>query len=86
MDKDTESDMVIDELEKCSRSLNEINLQTQALYDVIKIVKDSEDRKRLAYVYKQMYEALGKHMKSFGDVIRVVKDQMDDEYTPEKED
>ncbi len=71
---DTEK-LFIEKLEECSQHLTETNTQLQSLYDVIKDVKDSKEREELMYVYKQSYDALGKNVRSFNNLIRVVERQ-----------
>ena len=70
---------------ECSRNLSEVNAQIQTLYDVIKKVKNQKDREELIYVYKQAYDELGKHVKSFNNLIRVVEKQAGNNAHPTEE-
>ncbi len=75
MPKNYSEGLLIEKLEECSQYLAETNLQFQSLYDVIKSVKNAKDREELMYVYKQSYDALGRNVKSFNNLIRVVEGQ-----------
>lgn len=84
MSEENAEKLLVEKLEECSQNLAEINTQFQSLYDVIKAVKDQKDREKLIYVYKQSYDALGKNVKSFNNLIRVVEGRTKDVGQPTK--
>ena len=77
--------LLVEKLEECSQHLTETNIQFQSLYDVIKKVKNSKEREELMYVYKQSYDALGRNVKSFNSLIRVVERQAKNVKRPKEE-
>lgn len=85
MEKISTYDKLVDKLEDCATDLVIVDKQIRALYDTIKGIKNPEERQALTYTYKQTYDALEKHTNSFRDLIRVVKEKIEDDEEPRKE-
>lgn len=84
MNKKDDEKNLVNNLEDCSCSLNELNTQIQTLYDVIKIIKDQKNYSELMQMYKQVYDSLGKHVESFNNLIRVVEGHINNAKHPTK--
>lgn len=89
MSEENNANILIEKLSECSKNLSEVNTQIQTFYntikDVTKEIKDPKSRQELIYMYKQTYDALGKHVKSFNNLIRVVEEQATDVQPHNKE-
>ena len=68
---------IIDNLHASVKSLSNLSMQLDAMYDVIRQTKDADTRQSLLYMYKQVRGSMGRHIVSIDNLVKVVKDGSD---------